>query len=312
LSKSKKYRASQVDKLIKKSYQSNVAQSSRRIVFNELLQSTQERGFWHSDIWSGMGSGVLIKFKNKIFLMTAQHVLKDYIKEGKGIFPNESPFWTWVNSKAKSESLYDHLMPKKIWLIGELIDREDIINTSDILLIELYNPHMFHMPDKFINIENNTFISKKEDFYEGRILQISGFPFEKNSFDWDIEHPDPNITHSTRIQRHHITGVFIDDKELGYISFEITDADVQHENVNGMSGGVVYDIQDKANQTKFCGIVVTISNNICRFIPSYILYDAVINYQNSTSIIVDPEESKMQDPEKVIEHMKSYLKKFSS
>ena len=311
MSKSKKYRASQVEKLIKKSTKSNIAKSSRRIVFNGLLQSVKERGYWHSDIWAGMGSGVLIKLKNTFFLMTAKHVLKDYIKEKEGNFPNESPFWTWVSSQAKSESLYDHLLPKKIWLIGELINTDDIINTSDVLLIELFYPKPFHLPDNFINIENNKNISKKEDFYEGKILQIAGFPFEKNSFNWDIEHPDPIITHSTTIQRHHIIGIFMEDKELGYISFEITDADVQHKNILGMSGGIVYDVQNKANQTKFCGMILTAGNNTCRFIPSYLLYDAIINYQNTTSIIVDPAENEIQDPKKVMEDIKNYMEKFS-
>jgi len=311
LNKFKKYRASQVEKLIKKSYQSNIARSSRRIFFNDLFESVEKRGYWHSDIWSGMGSGILIKFKNTFFLMTAQHVLKDYIKGKEANFPNESPFWAEVSNQANPESLYDYLMPKKIWLIGELINTDDIIDTSDVLLIELYYPKPFHMPDNFINIENNKIISKKEDFYERRVLSISGFPFEKNSFDWDIEHPNPIITHSTTIQRHHIIGVFIDDKKLGYISFKYTNGDIQHKNVVGMSGGIVYDVQNKANQTKFCGMILTAGNNTCRFIPSYLLYDAIINYKSSTSIIVDPAENEIQDPKKIMEHIKNYLKEFS-
>jgi len=142
----KKYRPSQIDKLITKASLSNIAKSVRRIYFNGLNESTEERGFWHIDIMSGMGSGILINFEKTFFLLTAKHVLNG-TQDKEGNFQNESPFWTSVKHKVCWKTMYDFLMPKKIWYIGELIDTDDIIDTSDVILIELYYPHIYHFPD---------------------------------------------------------------------------------------------------------------------------------------------------------------------
>jgi hypothetical protein len=260
---------------------------------------------------SGMGSCVLIKFNNTFFLLTLNHVLKD-LTDKDGNFQNESPFWTSVKHKASWDSMCDFLMPKIIWNIGELIDEDELIITSEVCLVELFYPQPLHMPDNFIDLDMSNPFSIKDDFREGRFLQVSGFPFEKNSFDWDIEHP--KFTHSTNLIRHSIPGIFMHENNstIGYISFEATDADVQHENANGMSGGIVYDIHENLNNTKFCGIISTISNNICRFIPSYMIYDAIVNYKKSSHIIVDPAASETLTPDDAIKFFKSYFEEFKN
>lgn len=291
------------EKIMNNSIESNVSKSVRRIYLNGLYESTEERGYWHIDTMSGMGSCTLIKFDNIFFLLTLNHVLKG-LTDGNGNFQNESPFWTSVKHQAKWESMYDFLMPKKIWNIGELIHEDELILTSEVCLVELFYPGPLHMPDNFIDLDSDDMFSSKNDFYEGRILQVSGFPFEKNSFNWDIEHPE--FTHSTNLIRHSIPGLFMKDSTIGYISFKETDADIQHKNVNGMSGGIVYDIHENLSDTQFCGIISTISNNICRFIPSYMIQSAIINYKDSSNIIVDPAANKTLSQEEAIRFLESY------
>ncbi|WP_460052514.1 serine protease family protein [Sessilibacter sp. MAH2] len=263
---------------------SNIAKSTRRVFFNHLNASVVERGFFHVDQMYGSGSGVLIRYNNTFFLLTARHVIKNNIR---GDFQNESAFWITSKLQGKWESLHDFLMPKKIWNIGELVSLDvEYIDVSDVCLIELFYPGKHHFPDHYIEIKGATSVLTKKDYFEGQYLLVTGYPFERNTFDFTPVSDD--ITHTTSIARHTIPGTYVMDRDVGFISFEMVESDVRHENVNGMSGGAVYNVQPKANQIKLAGIPVTAGDNICRFIPSYIFIDALLNYQDSSSTVVDP------------------------
>ncbi|BFN12547.1 hypothetical protein MspRI1_05580 [Marinobacter sp. RI1] len=77
-----------------------------------------------------------------------------------------------------------------------------------------------------------------------------------------------------------------------------------------MSGGAVYNVQPKANQVKLAGVPVTAGNNICRFIPSYVFVDAVINYRDSSATIIDPIVNNPPTLEDVMKVSLEYLKQF--
>ena len=65
--------------------------------------------------------------------------------------------------------------------------------------------------------------------------------------------------------------VYHKDDSLGFISFEGTEGETTHENSNGMSGGIIYDLQPNSEKTKICGMILNIGNNLCHFLPSYII-----------------------------------------
>jgi hypothetical protein len=289
---------------------SNIAKSVRRIYFTGLYEPAKERGYWHTDIMAGMGSGILIKIGHDYFLLTARHVLKDLLdyKNEHGEFYNESPFWVDVKHRPRWESLHDFLMPKRIWEIGELITEEGLASTSDVVLVELFPPAPAHMPDHFIDIANSSFFLEKELFYCGQFLMMSGYPFRLNQYDWTVE--VPGYTHSTKVQRHSVIGTFEESSHLGYISFDIMDGDLTHENANGMSGGVIYNVEEELDDIKFCGMILTAGNNKCHFLPSYLLYDAIVNYAEATSLTVDPAADQVLSQDKMVQFMEDYIKHF--
>lgn len=296
-----------LDCLIKKAIFYNVAKSCRRFFFNHLNESTEQRGYFHVDFVYGSGSGVLLKYLNKFFVLTAKHVLEN---DQKREFQNESPFWISVKSKSKWETNYDFMMPCIIWNIGELMPNItcDNVDLSDICLIEFFNPGKFHFPDHYIEIECTNSVLARKDFYEGQFLLVSGYPFEKNIFDHTPV--SEKYTHSTNICRQTIPGILRKPDNIGYISFEFTEGDIQHENLNGMSGGAVYNVMPKANQVRLAGILVTAGNNICRFIPSYLFIDAILCYWKASHEIVDPIVKESLPLDRLIEIKENYYREF--
>lgn len=288
-------------KYIDKAAKSNVAKSTRRFFFNHLYESAQYRGYFHVDLMYGLGSGVLLRFDDEFFILTAKHVIANNVSDG---FQNESPFWFSVKDKARFSAPHDILFPKRIWNIGELVHFAD----GDLCLIELFYPKKFHMPDHFIEIKDKTSFLTKKEFFDGQLLLTTGYPFEKNSFDFTPINKD--YSHSTKVQRHTIPGVYLPKKGVGFISFEMTGGNYKHENINGMSGGAVYNVQFKANQVKLAGIPLTAGNNICRFLPSYLFIDAIINYKDASCNVVDPVVENPPNLEDILKIELSYLRKY--
>ena len=304
--------ADRVHRAIDQAPDSNIAKSVRRIYFIGLNEPATERGYWHTDIMSGMGSGILIKNGHDYFLLTARHVLKDLLnyRDDHGEFFNESPFWIDVKHRPRWESLHDFLMPKRIWEIGELITEEGLASTSDVVLVELFPPAPAHLPDHFIDIADGSLFLKKKLFRSGQFLRMSGYPFILNQYNWTVENPE--FTHSTTVQRHNVIGTFEENDHLGYISFEIMDGDLTHENTNGMSGGIIYNVEEELDDIKFCGMILTASNNKCHFLPSYLLHDAIVNYTTATSITVDPAADQVLDEDKMVQFLVEYAERFMS
>jgi hypothetical protein len=267
-------------------FTSNVAKSTRRIFFYHLEESF--------DCFYGTGTGILLRYKNKFFLLTAEHVLQENLKEAYKIkkYQNDSPFRILTKSDASfsGRSWGDFMFPKKIWNISELISEQKkfhSITLKDICLIELFEPLSDDFyPDNFIEIKGNSILSKK-DFFEGQWLVVSGFPFEKNMFDWS-EPKSKEFTHSTTIQRNLTCGVFIKELEFGYISFEYTDAEISSNSLNGMSGGAVFNVQPKNNMVRLAGMAISAGDNKCRFIPAFAFLNAIFNYKKSSSNVIDP------------------------
>jgi hypothetical protein len=295
-----------LDTYIDKSRFSNVAKSTRRLFFNHLNLSTEERGRFHVDQMYGSGSGVLIRFNGTFFLLTAKHVIHNNIP---GEFQNESPFWITSRFQSKWESLYDFLFPKRIWYIGNEVKSDSInLDLTDVCLVELFYPQPFHFPDHFIEIRSQRDALGSHEFFEGQFLLVTGYPFERNTFDFTPI--SDAFTHSTSINRHTIPGIYTKDEDFGHIIFRPHGDAIRHSNVNGMSGGAIYNVQPKANQVKLAGIPVTAGDNVCRFIPSYVFMDSLINYQKSEPRTVDPIVENDPPIEEKIRVFVKYLKAF--
>lgn len=267
------------------STQSIAIKSTRRIFFNHLHQSIEERGHFHVDQWYGSGTGILLKHDEKFFLLTANHVIKNATKFN---FDNPSPFWVTSSSKYKAETIYDFLMPARIFHIGELIqERGTSVDASDVVLIELFHPFPRHMPDHYLDLDSKRHrLLRKNEFFEGQLLLAAGYPFENNLFEF-FEEPKGIFTHATPIHRHIVNGICRFSENEPYMTLEGI-SDGKYMNLSGASGGIATNIKEKSNEVQMAGMLVSSGPTIIRFIPSYIIEYAILNKEKAREILIDP------------------------
>ncbi|MDQ9021773.1 hypothetical protein RFI02_11700 [Acinetobacter sichuanensis] len=270
---------------------SKVALSSRRFLFNFVSNKDIWSDGFHVDYMSGGGSGILIKYKSKYFVLTAYHVIKEMIENP---LQNSSPFW--IRSKEKLiESINDFLMPKKIWFIGELIPEvKGWQDYTDVVFIEMFDPHNNFAPDNYVDITQKgecTEILSSKKFFEDQVLAVSGYPLEANLFEFEVV-PE-GYTHATNLQRHHDIGVCLfDEYRHPYIDYEkCADkfAGITYDH-NGMSGGAIYNFEPNS-KARLVGMVLSGNNKIIRFIPISKILSQIRNYDNASFIILDYEEA---------------------
>lgn len=286
---------------------SNTAKSCRRIFFNHLTESIKERGHFHSDYFFGSGTATLIKTQEKLFMLTPKHVIENNHIDIENP-QNESPFWITSKHNGTWKSLHDFLIPKKLWKIDlEIEEKAEYkhINLTDLYLIELFTPGQYHQPDHFIKINSSSDFLSKQEFYEGQFLYTSGYPENLNSY--DHENAPEGFSHSTKVIRHSMIGVFKKDNDtFGHISYELTEGTQNHETTNGMSGSIVYNVQPDIDQIKPAGILVSCDNNIGRFIPFFEIADAIIKFSTANSIEIDPAAEKFIHGPEALEYFLQY------
>lgn len=238
-------------------------------------------------------------------------------------FQNESPFWLSTTFEPRWESMYDFLMPKRIWNISELVGSDEelfsLIDIRDFVLIELFDPQPLHQPDHYIEIDNIDDVLTLDDAYQGLFTWVSGYPHKLNNF---VEAEDlgklkgllkpvDNATHGTAICRHSAIGMLkvVDGNCL--ISFEIGAAsESSHQDFNGMSGGAIYNVQPNQDDIKLLGMLVSAGGGIARFIPAEIIVPCILRYKESSSIVVDPRADVLLSPEEAFEFVQSYVDQF--
>ncbi|OJU91426.1 MAG: hypothetical protein BGO19_04550 [Acinetobacter sp. 38-8] len=273
---------------------SKVAMSSRRFLFNYVGNTNIWNDGFHVDYMSGGGSGILLKYKSKYFILTAYHVIKEIIENP---LQNTSPFW--IRSKEKIvESMNDFLMPKKVWFIGELIPEiKGWQDYTDVVFIELFNPQEDFEPDNYVDITQKgecTEILSSKKIFEGQFLAASGYPLEANLFEFDVV-PE-GFSHATNLQRHHAIGVcFFDEYGHPYIDYEKC-ADIfkgKNYDHNGMSGGAIYNFEANS-KARLVGMVLSGNNKIIRFIPISKILSQIRNYDKASFIVLDYEEAVLK------------------
>ena len=265
---------------------SNAAKSARRLFFTSLEQSLAERGHFHVDWMYGAGSSVLLRLGGVFFLLTAKHVLTNNMPKG---FPNESPFWVSMHSRPRWDSLLDFMYPRRLWNIGERIRHQiPLVDHEDICLIELFDPLPGSAPDCFIDLDGETHPCLNQDqFFAGQFLTVCGYPFRLNEFAHDDTRE--GFTHMTTIHKSLVTGVLlIEEKHEMLISFDVSESEVNHDFLNGMSGGPIVNLMPEASDTKLAGIAISAGDNICRFYPFFAIYPAIREYQQCSCQIIDP------------------------
>ena len=275
-----------LEALLQQVPESNAAKSARRIFFNYVEESLEERGYFHVDLMHGSGSSVLLRSRGVFFLLTARHVLSNNVSLG---FQNESPFWVSVHSRPRWQSLLDFLFPRRIWNLCELIELDlPGVDSEDICLIELFAPIQGINPEHFVDLDaDSNNLLMEDQFFDSQVLVACGYPFRLNRFSYDD--PPEGFTHTTTVHKQLVPGVLrIQENREMFLSFCMSQTDITHEYLDGMSGGPVLNVMPDVTETKLAGIALSGGNNICRFYPSYAIYPAILRYQECSCQVVDP------------------------
>jgi hypothetical protein len=271
-------------KALKATCESTPIKATRRIFFNYLNKSTEERGVFHVDLMYGSGSGVLIKHDYTFYLLTADHVIANATSYS---FTNQSPFWTTSQANRFPQELEAFLMPAQVVHIGETIpDQGHHFDSKDLILIELFFPSVKYMPDEFIDLDaNREILATTEGFYEGQFLLAAGYPFDTNHFEFLEETPD-GMTHSTLVNRLIVDGICQFDEGDPIMTRQLRSG--TFPNLSGASGGIVTNIPAPGHEVKMLGMLVSAGSEIVRFIPSYVLAAALSNKLIARVTAVDP------------------------
>lgn len=264
---------------------STAIKATRRIFFNHLDEKIEERGFFHVDTMYGAGSGILIKHEHTFYFITADHVIANATKY---VFSNESPFWIPSQANCFPQELEAFLMPAQILHIGDTVpDQGKKFESKDIILIELFFPSVKYMPDHFLDLDANPdVLATAEGFFEGQYLVAAGYPFDTNSFEWFDERDVDGMTHSTQVSRLIVDGICEIDEGEPIISRRLHSG--TFSNLSGASGGIVTNVPAPGEIVKMLGMLVSAGPNIVRFIPSYVIAQALSRKHSARVTRVDP------------------------
>lgn len=272
------------------SAQSEFHNATRRIIYNFSEQSLKDRGYFHVDVMSGIGSGLIVYQNFRFFLLTAKHNLRQLYPTS---LRNESPIWVPIEHPPKWSSMSDFFMGRRVWYIGELIEVEgDCFDAQDIVLIEFFLPlKPRSVPRQFINVESQDYFLQKDQFFEKQILMCSGYPSKTNSYKELASHPE--YSQST---------TFILEHKFGFCSVEGCDELVKfdsekkitHAELNGFSGGPVCSVYFDESEVKLAGISLSGDGGILRFLPAYMFHNAIRSYRHARCEILD-EASNLSD-----------------
>lgn len=281
---------------------SSFAKATRRIIYNFSEANIEERGHFHVDVMSGVGSGLILYQNFRFFLLTAKHNLEQLYPSD---LRNESPIWVPKDHPPKWDDMLDFFMARKIWYIGEIIDYESSgFDPQDIVLIEFFFPMKpMALPHQFINIENSDYFLSREEFFEKQILMCSGFPKKNNTYQNLEKHPE--FTQSTFFNISHKSGLFTRDDGDGFVTF-VDDTKITHEELNGMSGGPVYSVYHDDSEVKLAGISLSGGGNKLRFLPAYVFHDAVSSYKTARCEVVDEASYMADETERPDEILRMY------
>jgi hypothetical protein len=226
----------------------------------------------------------LIKQDYTFYLLTANHVIANATSYS---FTNESPFWMPSQSNRFPQELAAFLMPAQIIHIGETVPNcGHKADSRDLILIELFFPGVRYMPDEFIDLDASPeALAGGEDFFEGQLLLAAGYPFETNHFEFFEEKPG-GITHSTLVNRLIVDGICEFDNGEPIMSRQFRSG--SFPNLSGASGGIVTNIPAPGHGVKMLGMLVSAGSKIVRFIPSYVIADALSRKTTARVTAVDP------------------------
>lgn len=269
----------------------NLIQSPRLLLFTHSNDTIESRGYYYADtVWGWGGTGLLIKFEEKFFILTPQHVLDEHAPDLE--FQNESPFFLHVFCEGFNSEVEEFAFPIRGWKIGQLISNDSpTIDNDDLVLIELGD--LFRYPDRFIDLDSvhGPQGLPLKAIYEGMYLIVSGFPAQRNNINYHYEDDAPFV-HTVGLSKDIYPGVCI--YENGFPIVKLRE-NLTHDELNGMSGGIVTNLQLKPNQTEWVGLIQKAGNGYVHFYPAAWIIPAIKRFRESECYIIDP-AAELSDP----------------
>ncbi|MCM1961827.1 hypothetical protein NCY62_01155 [Acinetobacter pittii] len=262
---------------------SELAQSTRRIFHIFTDASLDESQSFRDIFFAHGGTGILIKDNLKYFLLTAHHVIKDYIENS----PNTSPFRITNKSTTNFSKVDDFLYPKYFWTIGDIVEEHEYYDFKDAVIVELFHPLPDQVVDHFIDI-NKVQPLEINEFKEGMIAVDFGYSLESNPYFYEADNtiaPYNGEIHacSTKIHMDIINGYL--KKDLFTFVFE--KYNYLDLNTNGMSGGLIAGIVDGVARPLGMHLRGSSTSKQINFLPIAELFRAVKRRDESKKIIID-------------------------
>jgi hypothetical protein len=279
----------QIDEFVARTAQSNIPQSTRRLFFTFSEESIAERGFYKADMLGGMGSGILLRYRSKYFLLTAYHVVAHTLQYQQ----NESPFVVQARNVRSPDSfdLTTLLYPRWHWDIRTLMpESHGDIAWNDVALIELFDP-LCEVPDSEVVDLEHVSVVQRQEFFQGQMLIGSGYPAMLNGYLFgEADEFGPGLAQYTNIQRHHSTGLVVRGSGPNDFYFKPTDTTANHDSLNGMSGGTLVNFYPKAKKAQWAGMLKMVDSRrgAVQFIPAYAIVPILRRYAESKRSYLDP------------------------
>jgi hypothetical protein len=171
------------------------------------------------------------------------------------------------------------------WSIGSLINTGiSWIDDEDIVLVEMGHPMPGGYPEYFLDLDadHGVRIMSKDDFEDGLVLLAAGYPIEEN-----LIQPAENGKHAfqTNLNRRTMPGFCKMENGFPFIRFQ---KNYSYEEMNGLSGGVVTNVELEGDQARWAGMIQKAGNGSLRFYPAYAMLPAILSYRKAESFIIDP------------------------
>ncbi|MBF7684122.1 hypothetical protein I2F27_12565 [Acinetobacter sp. B5B] len=260
----------------------NNIEDSVRPIYTIITDCTLDENKQFKDIYFGnSGSCILLKEESTFFILTAYHVLKNFLELETA---NTSPFRIPLSFKKNFNKLNDFLYPRFFWKISEITNNyESKYDFSDVILVELFKPNPDQEVDGFIDINEVKSLAVSE-FKDNLRVKDLGFSILSNEVRYEQNKIAPFdeklFSCSTLIKRDELMGRLREENSFFYFEKDrLFDS-------NGMSGGLIVTTED---HPRAIGMHIRGSqtSKITNFLPIKELFDAIRNRQTTTKLVID-------------------------
>lgn len=107
-----------------------------------------------------------------------------------------------------------------------------------MVFIGIFSPIKGTGTDHFIDLNAKRVVMGMDEFHEGMPLYISGYPYELNKYEYDLDSDYETQWFTGRTKKiRKIDVCFLENDEGEYIDFRFFGGQIEYDDLNGFSGG---------------------------------------------------------------------------